>query len=140
MTNHKEKDFTLEPKEITCPLANGTLFFADRSVEIDQLPWIPHPKFEGAFMKHLIKGAANANLASCHLVRVNPGYQLTDHVHANEWEYHHVLEGEGTGYLDGKPMAYQPGRIAVIPKGVSHKVIAGQEGILILATFLPALL
>jgi quercetin dioxygenase-like cupin family protein len=130
----------LEPKEIVTALGNGTLFFADRQAEIEKLPWIPHPKFEGAFMKHLIMGADNDNLASCHLVRVNPGCQLTDHIHDNEWEYHHILEGEGTGYLDGRPMAYQPGRIAVIPKGVGHKVVAGREGILILATFLPALL
>jgi quercetin dioxygenase-like cupin family protein len=130
----------LEPKEIATALGNGTLFFADRKAEIEKLPWIPHPKFEGAFMKHLIMGVDNDNLASCHLVRVNPGCQLTDHIHDNEWEYHHILEGEGTGYLDGRPMAYQPGRIAVIPKGVRHKVIAGREGILILATFLPALL
>jgi quercetin dioxygenase-like cupin family protein len=130
----------LEPKEITTDLASGTLFFANRAEDIEKMPWIPHPKFKGAFMKHLVKGADNDNLASCHLVRVNPGYQLEDHTHANEWEYHHILEGEGTGYLDGREMAYTPGKIAVIPKGVNHKVVAGQDGILILATFLPALL
>jgi quercetin dioxygenase-like cupin family protein len=130
----------LEPNAITSPLGNGTLFFANRNEEIGKLPWNPHPKFEGAFIKHLIKGADNDNLASCHLVRVNPGCQLTDHLHENEWEYHHILEGEGTGYLNGHPMVYKAGRIAVIPKGVSHKVVAGPNGILILATFLPALL
>jgi quercetin dioxygenase-like cupin family protein len=130
----------LKPKETSSPLVGGILFFSDRHDEVEKLPWIPHPKFEGAFMKHLIKGADNDNLASCHLVRVNPGCLLTDHVHDNEWEYHHILEGEGTGYLDGRPLAYETGTIAVIPKGVTHKVIAGPEGILILATFLPALL
>jgi quercetin dioxygenase-like cupin family protein len=136
----KEKELTLEPKEITTALATGTLFFADRAEEIEKMPWIPHPKFKGAFMKHLVKGVDNDNLASCHLVRVNPGCQLDDHIHVNEWEYHHILEGNGTGYLDGQSMAYEPGKIAVIPKGANHKVVAGQDGILILATFLPALL
>ena len=130
----------MKPETIANPLGVGTLFFADRSEEIEKLPWNPHPKFEGAFIKHLIKGADNDNHASCHLVRVNPGCQLTDHIHENEWEYHHILEGEGTGYLDGQSMVYETGRIAVIPKGVNHKVIAGPDGILILATFLPALL
>lgn len=130
----------MEPKSIAAPLAEGTLFFANRSDEIDSMEWIPHPKFEGSFMKHLIRGADNDNLASCHLVRVNPGCRLDDHIHANEWEYHHILEGDGIGYLDGREMVYQPGKIAVIPKGATHKVVAGQEGILILATFLPALL
>ena len=130
----------MKPETIANPLGVGTLFFADRSEEIEKLPWNPHPKFEGAFIKHLIKGADNDNHASCHLVRVNPGCQLTDHIHENEWEYHHILEGEGTGYLDGQPMVYETGRIAVIPKGVNHKVTAGPDGILILAPFLPALL
>ena len=130
----------MEPNPITSPLGNGTLFFVDRNEEIQKIAWNPHPKFEGAFIKHLIKGADNDNLASCHLVRVNPGCQLDDHVHGNEWEYHHILEGEGTGYLDGRAMAYAPGKIAVIPKGANHKVVAGRDGILILATFLPALL
>jgi quercetin dioxygenase-like cupin family protein len=130
----------LEPKAITTPLANGTLFFINRTEDIEKLAWIPHPKFKGAFMKHLIKGADNDNLASCHLVRVNPGGQLDDHIHANEWEYHHVLEGDGIGYLDGQQMDYRPGKLAVIPKGTTHRVVAGRQGILILATFLPALL
>jgi quercetin dioxygenase-like cupin family protein len=130
----------LEQKAITSPLGNGTVFLADRSEEIEKLPWNPHPKFQGAFIKHLITGADNDNLASCHLVRVNPGCQLTDHIHEKEWEYHHILEGEGTGYLDGRPMVYEAGKIAVIPKGANHKVVAGPDGILILATFLPALL
>ena len=130
----------MEPKAITSALGNGTLFFEDRSAEIEKLPWNPHPKFEGTFIKHLITGADNENLASCHLVRVNPGYELTDHIHENEWEYHHILEGDGTGYLDGRPMVYETGKIAVIPRGMRHKVIAGNKGILILATFLPALL
>jgi quercetin dioxygenase-like cupin family protein len=130
----------LGPTEMTTPLAGGTLFFADRTEEIEKMPWIPHPKFKGAFMKHLVKGADNDNLASCHLVRVDPGFQLDDHIHANEWEYHHILEGQGTGYLDGREMAYKQGKMAVIPKGVNHKVVAGREGIVILATFLPALL
>ena len=130
----------MEPNATTSVLGNGTLYLADRSEEIEKLPWNPHPKFEGAFIKHLIKGADNDHLASCHLVRVNPGCQLTDHIHEKEWEYHHILEGAGTGYLDGRPMDYKAGVIAVIPKGVHHKVVAGPDGILILATFLPALL
>lgn len=130
----------MTPKEMTGPMAQGLLYFSDRTEEIEKMEWLPHPKFEGAFLKHLIKGADNDNLASCHLVRVNPGCQLSDHVHEHEWEYHHILEGEGTGYLGGKEMAYRPGKLAVIPKGATHKVVAGDSGIVILATFLPALL
>jgi quercetin dioxygenase-like cupin family protein len=130
----------MTPKQMTAPMASGTLYFQERSEEIEKMEWVPHPKFEGAFMKHLVKGADNDHLASCHLVRINPGYQLSDHIHENEWEYHHIIEGEGTGYLDGREMTYTPGKIAIIPKGMRHKVLAGDDGIVILATFLPALL
>jgi quercetin dioxygenase-like cupin family protein len=130
----------MTPKAINTPLASGSMYFQDRTQEIEKMEWVPHPKFEGAFMKHLIKKADNDQLASCHLVRINPGYQLSDHIHENEWEYHHTIEGSGTGYLDGKEMAYLPGKIAVIPKGATHKVVAGDDGIVLLATFLPGLM
>ncbi len=130
----------MNPNEMTAPLANGTLFFSNRAEEVEKMPWIPHPKFKGAFLKHLVKGIDNDGHASCHLVRVDPGCQLDDHIHAKEWEYHHILEGDGTGYLDGREMAYGPGKLAVIPQGMNHKVVAGSQGILLLATFLPALI
>ena len=130
----------MTPAPITTPLSTGMLYFMDRAQEIENIDWLPHPKFDGAFLKHLIKGADNDNHASCHLVRINPGCRLDDHIHESEWEYHHVIEGEAKGYLDGKEMVYTPGVIAVIPKGVVHKVVAGESGLVILATFLPALL
>lgn len=130
----------MTPEPITTPLSNGMLYFMDRSQEIEAMEWLPHPKFKGAFMKHLVKGADNDNHASCHLVRINPGCQLDDHIHEKEWEYHHIIEGDATGYLDGNPMTYKPGVIAVIPRGVNHKVVAGENGLVILATFLKALL
>ena len=122
------------------PLAVGTLHFSDRSQAVDAMDWVPHPRFKGAFMKHLVKKADNNNRASCHLVRIDPGCRLDDHVHEGEWEYHNVLDGCGKGYLDGKKMDYLPGTMAVIPKGKTHKVIAGDDGMLIMATFLPGLL
>jgi quercetin dioxygenase-like cupin family protein len=116
------------------------LYFMDRAQEIENIEWLPHPKFDGAFLKHLILGADNDNHASCHLVRINPGCQLNDHIHENQWEYHHVIDGEARGYLEGKEMAYKPGVIAVIPQGKVHKVVAGESGLVLLATFLPALM
>ncbi len=129
----------MTPEPITSALSTGMMHYIDRSQEIETMEWIPHPKFSGAFLKHLIKGADNDNHASCHLVRINPGCQLDNHIHENEWEYHHVLEGEARGYLEGKEMVYKPGVLAVIPKGKVHKIVAGESGLVILATFLPAL-
>jgi quercetin dioxygenase-like cupin family protein len=122
------------------PLASGTIHFNDRHQAVGQMDWVPHPKFRGASMKHLVKKADNDDLASCHLVRIDPGCRLDDHLHEGEWEYHNVLEGSGKGYLEGKEMDYVPGTMAVIPKGQTHKVIAGEDGMLIMATFLPGLL
>ena len=129
----------MSPHPITTELSTGKMFYMDREQQIETMDWLPHPKFKGAHMKHLIKGADNDNHASCHLVRIAPGCRLDDHIHENEWEYHHILEGDARGYLDGKEMTYKPGVMAVIPQGVVHKVVAGEKGLVILATFLPAL-
>ncbi len=122
------------------PLANGRLYFSNRTQAVKEIEWVPHPKFQGAFMKHLVKKDDNDSLASCHLVRIDPGCRLDDHSHEGEWEYHHVIDGSGKGYLNGREMAYVPGTMAIIPKGQVHKVVAGDNGMMILATFLPGLL
>ena len=123
----------------SAPLNSGMLYFQDRREAIEQMQWVPHPKFDGAFMKHLVRKADNDNHASVHLVKIEPGRMLEDHIHEGEWEYHNVLAGSGIGYLDGKEMKYVPGTMAIIPKARTHKVVAGEEGMLLMATFLPGL-
>jgi quercetin dioxygenase-like cupin family protein len=47
--------------------------------------------------------------------------------------------GEGTCILEGKVLVYSPGVIGTIPADKIHRVDAGKDGLLLLATFSPPL-
>jgi quercetin dioxygenase-like cupin family protein len=134
------EEITMVPTEFSADIAAGRLALIDRDVAIAELAWNEHPKFRGVFLKHLIQGAAAAGQLSCHLVRVNPHCALETHIHEQQWEIHQVLAGEGDCLLKEKSITYKPGSLALIPPGARHRVAAGDQGLLLLATFSPALL
>jgi quercetin dioxygenase-like cupin family protein len=130
----------METREITVCLANGTITYVYRDDAAGEIPWNQHPKFKGVYLKHLIKGADTDGKLSCHMVKIDPDAILEEHIHENQWELHEVIEGEGKFFLDTKETSYYPGRMGMIPKGINHKVIAGERGMVLLAKFFPALI
>lgn len=126
----------------------GTVSMFDQGVaihggivtDVKSLPWNEHPAFKGVYLKHLIKGEATGGTFSAHLVKIMAGCEIGDHVHEDKYELHEVIEGAGTGIVDGKPFAYVPGVMAVMPEGVKHRVIAGEKDMYLLAKFVPPLL
>ena len=118
----------------------GKIFSGNETVSAESVAWTEHAKFKGVFLKHLVTGAKTAGKISCHLVRIEPGCAIGDHVHGKELEIHEVLEGKGEFELDGKLYPYKPGAVGIIPENTSHQVRAGTDGLLILAKFSPALL
>jgi quercetin dioxygenase-like cupin family protein len=119
--------------------ANGAINYRDRIDNASQIDWMEHPTFQGVYLKHLIKGAETLGQLSCHLVKVDPGCALLDHMHDPQWELHEVIEGEGICTLDQREVRYYPGQMAMIPQGTHHQVVAGDDGLLMLAKFFPAL-
>ena len=109
-------------------------------INAENIPWSPHASFKGVALKHLLKGESNGGLASFHLVKVEPGCALLQHTHPGKWELHEVVGGEGTAVLNGQSVHYQPGCMALIPADAPHEVVAGEQGLLILAKFFPALI
>ncbi len=130
----------MQTKEISTCMANGVITYMDRDDQAEHLQWNEHPKFKGVYLKHLIKGQDTGDMLSCHLVRIDPNFVLEDHIHENQLELHEVVEGSGNFVLGDKETTYYPGRMAIIPKGTSHKVVAGESGLVLLAKFCPALL
>jgi quercetin dioxygenase-like cupin family protein len=130
----------METREISSTMANGSITFIDRDDQAGRIEWNEHPKFKGVSLKHLIKGRDTEGRLSCHLVRIDPGCVLDEHVHESQMELHEVIEGEGKFVLGGKETMYYPGRMAIIPQGTKHKVIAGKSGMVLLAKFCPPLL
>jgi quercetin dioxygenase-like cupin family protein len=99
----------------------------------------PHPAFKGVRLKLAIAGAQTHGSFSSHLVQVDPGDSLLAHRHPDQDEQHVVLRGAGRLTLDGEVRDYAPGDVAVIPRGHEHAVMAGSDGIVLLATVSPPL-
>ncbi|MGE5370866.1 MAG: cupin domain-containing protein [Solirubrobacterales bacterium] len=105
-----------------------------------ELPWNPHSVYPGVFLKHLLTGEETGGGLSCHLVRIEPGCKLLDHEHPGKLEVHQVLEGLGDCRVNGTPIPYRSGTVAMMPADTIHCVEAGAAGLVILAAFAPALL
>ena len=125
---------------ISAYFEKGKISLLTRDISSESIPWTPHPQFPGVFLKHLVKGVETGGNLSCHMVRVEPNCTLKEHIHDGKLEIHEIVEGSGTCTLDGRTIPYSVGSIAVIPSNIKHEVIAGNEGIYILAKFSPALL
>lgn len=121
------------PIECACVAAPG----GDRLVEAQA--WNSHPTFPGVCLKDLVLGADTDGGFSCHLVRVDPGCSLDVHRHPAQTEVHQVATGRAVCRLDDRELAYGPGEMAVIPMGRPHSVVAGDEGVTLVATFCPPL-
>lgn len=120
-------------------LAGGMVYGSDGSRDVSRCEWNAHPKFSGVSLKHVIGAAQTDGLFSSHLVKVAPGCVLDTHVHADQMELHEVISGQGLCRLVSREVAYEPGKMAVIRKGEKHRVEAGEEGLVIMAKFFPAL-
>ncbi|XXJ18202.1 cupin domain-containing protein [Desulfovibrio caledoniensis] len=119
---------------------NGAVTADGAAKSATDLPWRQHPTFAGVALKHLITGAETGGAFSAHLVRLEPGAEIGDHVHETSWELHEVAGGDGECLLEGSAIPYEPGRVAVIPQNAPHRVRAGKDGLRLLAKFVPALL
>ena len=119
--------------------ADGRTVFAGTERAAVTRPWTAHPRFVGVRMKTLVGAAETAGAFSCHLVQVDPGHTLDSHAHETQDELHEVLGGAGVLTLDGRSADYQAGTLGVIPKRLPHAVRAGDDGLVLIATFVPGL-
>ena len=117
----------------------GKLFLVgNEEIDLATNEWAPHAKFEGVTTKPLISGKDTDNVFSYLLVRIAPNMKIGLHAHDTQLETHEVVAGHGVCLFDGKEVAYVPGNIGVMPIGVEHEIIAGDEGLCLLAKFIPA--
>lgn len=115
------------------------MFYLDKEQETGTLQWNVHPTFKGVSLKHLIKGESTNSKFSCHLMKIDAGCEIGEHIHGGKWELHEIIGGISKGILKDIEIQYVPGGSVVIPEGVKHKVIAGEEDLYLLTKFIPAL-
>ena len=120
-------------------IGNEIVLDRDGARRGEELPWIPSPKFEGVAMRNLVVGARTDGRLSAHLVRIEPGKAIGEHVHEGSLEVHEILEGSGIAVMPGEEREYRAGVVSLIPQGMLHEVRAGRDGLLLLAKFAPAL-
>jgi quercetin dioxygenase-like cupin family protein len=120
-------------------LFNGSEVLTDKMRKSEELTWNEHSSFKGVFMKHLVCGEQTNGAMSCHLVRIEPGHEIGLHLHQGKLELHEVMSGSGSLLRGDVAHEYRPGTVAVIPADVNHRVIAGNEGLFLFATFTPSL-
>ena len=118
---------------------NVRIVMSGQTTASELLEWNPHPKFPGVALRHLVTGNDTGGRISLHHVRIDPGCAIGDHTHAGQVEIHDVLSGDGSCTLSGNAIRYRPGTAAIMPADEVHRVDAGKEGLLLLATFSPPL-
>ena len=126
-------------KELFEKFNNGELRLPGDAKAFKDLAWNKHPTFEGVELKHIITLKETGGTFSYHLVRIAPNKSIKNHIHETQLETHEVIAGRGTCVNDGVKLDYAPGVISIMPAKVPHEVNAGEEGLYLLAKFIPAL-
>ncbi|NQS76833.1 MAG: cupin domain-containing protein [Peptococcaceae bacterium] len=121
-------------------LGAGKVIYVDQDLEVTELAWQPHASFAGVFLKHLVKGGATGGKFSCHLIRIQNGYAIGEHIHEDKMEFIHIVAGVGQGELGSKKFDCRLGVSIVVPEKVKHSITAGSGDVYLLAKFVPALL
>lgn len=117
----------------------GQLRLPGAAITFRDLAWNRHPTFDGVELKHIVTAKETGGQFSYHLVRIAPGKAIGSHVHQDQLETHEVIAGTGVCASGGAELAYEPGVVAILPKGLPHAVTAGSGGLYLFAKFIPAL-
>ena len=117
----------------------GKLYLENKEIDLKSINWSPHAKFAGVALKHIITAKDTKGEYSYHLVCIDPNKKIGLHIHETQLETHEVIAGYGVCKTSGHELVYVVGNIAVLPAGVEHELLAGEEGLYLFAKFLPAL-
>jgi len=64
-----------------------------------------------------------AGIVSAGRTELEPGSSVGEHAHPNTEEFYLILEGHGTGILDGRRFPVGPGDLFVLKAGQSHGLV-----------------
>ncbi len=115
--------------------ANGILIAQGGIKRYRNIEWCAHPEYTGVQIKTLISKEESNNVICALIVNIQPGCELKEHIHGDQWEMHEVIDGEGGATLGEETVEYCQGVISIMPKGVKHSVKAGPGGLTLLAKF-----
>ncbi len=96
-----------------------------------------HPKDEGVYVKHFFSSADNDRLNNLE-VKIQPGCQISPHIHDNSTEFYYVVSGTGEFLVNNQYIQVQKGDALKAPLGQEHgfKNNSGEE-LVLFSTFSP---
>jgi quercetin dioxygenase-like cupin family protein len=99
--------------------------------KIDSLPAQVKEKIRGGVGKALavdyLAPDEMAGILMASRITLEPGASIGEHLHPTTEELYLVLEGEGTGYLDGEPFSVGPGDAWLCKAGHTHGLKSSSE-------------
>lgn len=99
--------------------------------------YINHPKDKGVYLKHFFSSEDNDRLNNLE-VRIDPGFEISAHIHENSTEFFYIVEGTGAFLEEGVWKPIQKGNAMKAPTGTKHGIRnTGTVPLLLLATFSP---
>jgi quercetin dioxygenase-like cupin family protein len=119
----------------------GAIIFPEKEVDAKDLAWYEHPSFKGVYLKDLVRGSDTGGQFSCHIVRIEKGYEVGNHSHDIQWEFNEAIGGNGVFILGDKEIIFGPGYSFVTPPGIKHTLLTegDNQDLYLLAKFIPAL-
>ena len=129
----------MDEKLIAGIFEQGAVLFPDFDTDAAEKPWCPHPAYKGVFLKDIVTGKETGGKFSYHLVKVSKDREVMDHDHKTQWEWNLIISGNGVFVIGDKEVTIAPGQTYVTPPGIHHIVSAGEEDLMLLAIFVPAL-
>jgi quercetin dioxygenase-like cupin family protein len=99
--------------------------------------YVNHPKEIGVKMKHFFSNADNDRLNNLE-VRIDPGCQISQHIHDNSSEFYYVVDGSGDFFINGQWSQVKKGDAMKAPMGEEHGLKnTGHEPFILFSTFSP---
>ena len=92
-------------------------------------------KGEAAQQEYLAAGEMGGILGASRIT-LQPGASIGQHLHPDTEEFYLVLQGRGTGYLDGDPFPVGPGDGFLLKAGHSHGLVNDSPEKLVFFAFL----
>lgn len=96
-----------------------------------------HPKDKGVYLKHFFCSSDNDRVNNLE-VKIEPGCQISPHVHENSNEFYYVVGGEGEFLINGQWTPVKMGYALKAPMGEEHGLRnKGEEPFILFSTFSP---
>lgn len=129
----------MNPADLSARFETGAVIFPGCTTDAADRPWHAPPGSNGVFLKDLATGSETDGKFSYHLVRIAKGCAVASHDHDIPWEWNMILRGSGTIILGDREIPVAAGQSCATPPKIPHAVKAGDEDLLLVALFVPAL-